>query len=238
MESKMRRVLLLLLLVGMGLGLSAQPRRVQNKPYIDLRRFHYGFTIGIHDQSLKLVNNGYIDPSTGQQWMAENDNHGLGFNVGVLGEWKLTDFLAVRAIPSLYFGSKHIKFLDLSSGNTESQNMKSTYIGVPVHLKFSAPRYNNYRPYVIAGVAPMYDLTKKRQERLLTKPLNLYVEVGLGCDLYMPFFKLIPELKFCLGLANVLERNRNDLTDNNLLIFTESVTKATSNMVVLSFYFE
>ena len=70
------------------------------------------------------------------------------------------------------------------------------------------------------------------------KPLNLFVEVGLGCDLYLPFFKLIPELKFCFGLSNILQKNRNDLTDRNLLIFTESVDKATANMVVLSFYFE
>lgn len=233
-----KRLTILLLLTCTVAALGAQTRRVQNKPYIDLRRFHYGFTVGIHDQSLKLLNNGYIDPATGRQWMAENDNHGLGFNVGVLGEWKLTDYLAVRAIPSLYFGTKHITFLDRTSGTTETQNMKSTYIGVPVHLKVSAPRFNNYRPYVVAGVAPMYDLMKKKQERLLTKPLNLFVEVGLGCDLYLPFFKLIPELKFCFGLSNILQKNRNDLTDRNLLIFTESVDKATANMVVLSFYFE
>lgn len=158
-----KRLTILLLLTCTVAALGAQTRRVQNKPYIDLRRFHYGFTVGIHDQSLKLLNNGYIDPATGRQWMAENDNHGIGFNVGVLGEWKLTDYLAIRAIPSLYFGTKHITFLDRTSGTTETQNMKSTYIGVPVHLKVSAPRFNNYRPYVVAGVAPMYDLMKRNK---------------------------------------------------------------------------
>lgn len=82
-----KRLTILLLLTCTVAALGAQTRRVQNKPYIDLRRFHYGFTVGIHDQSLKLLNNGYIDPATGRQWMAENDNHGIGFNVGVLGEW-------------------------------------------------------------------------------------------------------------------------------------------------------
>ena len=40
---------------------------------------------------------------------------------------------------------------------------------------------------------------------------NTYVEVGLGCDFYLPFFKLIPELKFCFGLANLLKKDRPDL---------------------------
>ncbi len=235
---KWKHTFVLLLLAALTGTLGAQTRRVQNKPYIDLRRFHYGFTIGVHDQSLKLQNNGYIDPATGQQWMAENDNHGLGFNVGVLGEWRLNPYLALRAIPSLYFGSKHIQFVEMGSGDIETQNMKSTYIGIPVDLKITAPRFNNYRPYVVAGIAPMYDLTRKRQENLLTQPFNLFVEVGLGCDLYLPFFKLIPELKFCFGLGNILEKNRNDLTDRNKLIFTQGVDRGTANMVVLSLYFE
>lgn len=56
--------------------------------------------------------------------------------------------------------------------------------------------------------------------------------------MYLPFFKLIPELKFCFGLGNVLNKKRNDLTDPTQLIYTESIDKATMNMVVLSFYFE
>jgi hypothetical protein len=66
----------------------AQERKVQHKPFIDERRFHYGFTIGFHDQSIGLQNNGFIHPETGEQWVAVNDRHGLGFSVGVLGEWK------------------------------------------------------------------------------------------------------------------------------------------------------
>ena len=55
---------------------------------------------------------------------------------------------------------------------------------------------------------------------------------------YMPFFKLIPELKFCFSMLDVLEKDRSDLRDENLKKFTESVDKAVSKMIVLSFYFE
>ena len=232
------RYLLLIYITCLATIAGAQQRRVQNKPFIDERRFHYGFFVGMHDQTLQLANNGYIDPATCKQWVAAADRTNFGFSVGVLGEWKMSRYLALRVLPSLHFGSKHISFRDLSSGDTDSQDMKSCYIGVPVDLKIAAPRFNNYRPYVIAGVAPMYDLTTSKQTKLRAKPFNLMLEAGLGCDMYLPFFKLIPELKFCFGLSNVLNKKRKDLTDPSQLIFTQSIDKATVSMVVLSFYFE
>ncbi len=219
-------------------GAAAQQRKVQNKPFIDERRFHYGFTVGLHDQGVNFENNGYIDPATGSQWLVENDRHSYGFSVGVLGEWRLSRYFSLRLIPSLHFGSKHLSFLDQATGHTASQDMKSTYISLPVDLKVSAPRFNNYRPYIVAGVSPMYDLTSGKHTLLRTKPLSLMLEAGFGCDFYLPFFKLIPELKFCFGLGNVLDKNRTDITDPTQLVYTQSVERATTSMLVLSFYFE
>ena len=235
-----RRVLLaglLLLAFGASRG-AAQQRKVQNKPFIDERRFHYGFTVGFHDQGLDLVNNGYIDPATGDQWLAAADRQNFGLNVGVLGEWKLSNYFALRLIPSLYFGSKHLMFRNLATGKTESQDMKSSYIALPVDIKVSGPRFNNYRPYVVAGVNPLYDLTAGKHTKLRAKPFDVMLEAGLGCDLYLPFFKFIPELKFCFGLGNILQKRRTDLTDLTQLIYTQSVDRASLGMVVLSFYFE
>ena len=233
-----KKYIIMWLLCWVSVGCFAQERKIQNKPFIDERRFHYGFTFGLHDQGLKLQNNGYIDPATGNQWVADNDKMAMGFSVGVLGEWKLNNYLALRLIPSLHFGSKHIKFHNLATQKYEFQDMKSTYIALPLDVKVAAPRFNNYRPYVIGGVQPMYDLTASKHTKLQTKPFNMMLEVGMGCDFYLPFFKLIPELKFCFGLGNILQKKRNDITDPTQKIFTESVDRATSNMFVLSFYFE
>ena len=236
LNSKWTLILALLMcLSGMA---RAQERKVQYKPFIDERRFHYGFFIGMHDQSLKLENNGYIDPATGAQWLVENDQQGIGFSVGVLGEWRMHKYLSLRLLPSLHFGSKHLTFRNLADGKREGQNMKSTYIALPLDLKVSAPRYNNFRPYVLGGVQPMYDLTTGKNTKLRVKPFNMMLEVGFGCDLYMPFFKLIPELKFCFGLNNILDKKRTDLLDPTQKVFTESLNGAVSNMVVLTLYFE
>ena len=58
---------LFILFTFITLGLTAQERKVQNKPFIDERRFHYGFFFGIHDQGIEFENNGYIDPVTGEE---------------------------------------------------------------------------------------------------------------------------------------------------------------------------
>lgn len=225
---------------------AAQQRRVQNKPFIDERRFHYGFFVGAHDQSMRLDGNGYVPSLTDlssadggqQQWVAQTDQTNFGFSVGVLGEWRINSNLALRILPSLHFGSRHVTFRELGTDRTEMQDMKSCFIGIPIDLKISAPRFNNYRPYVVTGIAPMYDLITSKQSQLRCKPFVLMLEAGMGCDMYLPFFKFIPELKFCFGLNNVLQKNRRDITDPSQLVFTQSIDRATIGMVVLTFYIE
>lgn len=212
--------------------------RVQNKPYIDLRPFHYGFSFGVHQQSIKLPNSGYIDPETGQQWFVSNDKFDPGFTVGLIGEWRINSNLAFRVLPTMHFVNKHLTFREVTTGLREYQDLKSTFISLPLNLKIAAPRHNNYRPYVTAGINATYDLTTKEQANIATKPLSLAFEIGLGCDYYLPFFKFCPELKFSFGFTDVLKTDRSKLTDKSKEIFTKSVKDAHTAMVMLIFHFE
>jgi hypothetical protein len=146
--------------------------------------------------------------------------------------------MSLRAIPTMHFGQNTVRFREQNSGETSKQSLKTTYIAVPVHVKFAAERFNNYRPYVTAGVSPMWNLTVKKQQQLLLKKFDFMIEVGVGCDFYLPFFKLIPELKFSFSPLNVLKKERKDLLDTNYLKFTQSVDEVTSKMITLSLYFE
>ena len=232
------RYFLLMATFALTLATMAQERVVQNKPFIDERPWHYGFHIGLHDQSLKLINNGFVDPATGAQWMAENDRQNFGFSVGILGDWRITRQLALRVSPGLHFGSKHIGFRNQVDGTKRSQDLKTTYVAVPIDLKIAAPRFNNYRPYLVGGFSAMYDMTNAKGEMLRTKALQTFMQIGMGCDFYLPFFKLNPELKFYFGLGDVLLHQRAELTNPEQQIFTQSLSNANSGMVVLTFYFE
>lgn len=215
----------------------AQTRKVMNRPYIDQRKFHYGFLAGMHLQDIELEQNGFID-TDGNEWYAETPNYEPGFSVGILGEFYLTKYLGLRIIPSMHFGTKNVTFRNNLNHEKQYQTIKSTYFSVPINVKFAAERFNNYRPYMVAGVTPTLDLTVKKQKQYLLTNTDVYLELGFGCDFYLPFFKFIPEVKFMYGLTNVINKKRSDITDETQLIFTQSVNKAQSKMIVFTFYFE
>ena len=233
----MKRVFTYILLLLLPLCAVAQERKVQNKPYIDFRRLHYGFFIGVHAQDMEFVNNGFVTEN-GETWYADIADYNPGFSVGVLANLRLNTYMSLRAIPTMHFGQNIVRFREQQSGETSKQSVKTTYIAIPVHVKFAAERFNNYRPYVTAGVSPMWNLTVKKQQQLLLKKFDFMIEVGFGCDFYLPFFKLIPELKFSFSPLNMLKKERPDLLDANYMKFTQSVDKVTSKMVTLSLYFE
>ena len=86
---------------------------------------------------------------------------------------------------------------------------------------------------------PTINVTKKTGDYLRTKPADFYLTCGFGCDFYLPYFKLNPEIKFCFGLTDVLDHERTDILEEpEKFKITQSLKKAVSRMVVLTFYFE
>lgn len=247
----MERLFTTLLACALTATMMAQERQLQNKPYIDLRQLHFGIHVGVHMQDMEFENVGpqTITADDGTQTtqtiLCDVDNWNPGLSVGVLAEWRINNHLSLRCAPAMHFGSKHLVFRNLSltddNGKPKevTQDMKNTYISVPIDLKFSSLRYGNYRPYVIAGVNQMVNLTGKDQDYIRLKRNDTMVEVGLGCDLYLPFFKLIPELKFCYSLTNSLDKKHaNSLQDPTQRAYANSVTHGQNKMIVLTFYFE
>lgn len=212
--------------------------KLQNRPYADLRRFHLGFSIGTHTEGLNLVHNGFVTDD-GEQWRVEQPGYQPGFCVNGLLSLRLSTYFSVRFSPGMYFGTRDLRFLELNTGETQRQSVKSTFVVLPVDIKASALRYRNARPYAVAGLMPAFDVSKRRSEYIQLKSADMYLSVGFGCDFYLPYFKFIPEVKFCFGLTDVLRHDRPDLEDDpTSLRFTQSLKKATSKMIVLTFYFE
>ena len=117
--------------------------------------------------------------------------------------------------------------------------MMQAFLFIPVDLKFSAPRFNNYRPYVVAGVSPMINLAGKDQDNVRLNRFDTMINVGMGCDFYLRFFKLIPEIKFCYGLTNVLDKNHvYDIEDTARRPFATSINDCRTKMFLFTLYFE
>lgn len=212
--------------------------KLLNRPYSDNRRWHLGFSVGLNTMDFSFHHNGFITEQ-GQTWFMEQPSFSPGFCVNGLFSVRLNNYFSVRVTPGMYFGNRVVRFLDTTGGQEEKQDIKSAYLVLPVDLKFSSQRMHNIRPYMVAGVMPAFDVMKKKTDFLRTNSTDFMLSVGFGCDLYLPYFKLIPELKFCFGLSDALNHDRPDLVDDPLRAgVSSSVKKATTKMVVLSFYFE
>ncbi len=212
--------------------------KLLNRPYADLKRWHLGFSVGAHVQDLSFTHNGYVTPE-GERWVAEVPDFSPGFCVNVLADLRLHRYFNLRFSPGMYFGSKAVEMIDYNSDQRNRQDVKSAYVTIPLDLKISGDRIRNVRPYVTTGVMGTFDVSKKRSEALMFSSTDFYLCVGMGVDLYLPFFKLNPEIKFCFGLTDILKHDRPDLTDDPATFkMTQSLEKVKSNMVVISFYFE
>lgn len=247
----MKRYFALYIYIFISLAVQAQNRTVENRPYTDLRPFHFGVLVGTHLQDIELVNAGPITytnaegneiPST---VTVDQDRWDPGFTVGVLGEFRINQHFQFRIAPAMYFGTRHLTFRNMSQTDingepiTEKQELKTAYISSALDLIFAAQRFNNHRPYLMAGVTPMLNLNGSKDDYIKLKKSDVYLEVGMGCDFYLPYFKLRPELKFLFGITDCYDSNHaNNIKDKNMLPYTLSAKEAHSKMIVLTFYFE
>ena len=252
LKDVMNRIFVTLTLLAAVLVCPAQERRVQNRPYTDLREFHFGVLVGTHLQDLELNNVGpqMIDLDDGngpveKTVSADQDRWDAGFTVGVLGELRLNSTLQLRMAPAMYFGTRHITFHNLTDRTIQGepteqvQELKTAYVSCAFDLIAAAPRFNNHRPYVMLGINPMLNLSGKDNDYIKLKRSDVFLEIGLGCDFYLPYFKLRPELKFMYSLTNSLDKNHaKDLQDKHMLMYTNAVDETRAKMIALTFYFE
>lgn len=228
-----------------------QERKVENRPYTDLRPFHFGVVIGTHMQDVEFNNVGpvtFIDKDGNEVnslVTVDQDRWDPGFQVGVLGEVRLGTYFAARIAPMMYFGNRHLTFHNFTAEaeggqiTEQRQDMKSVYVATVFDLIYSAKRFNNHRPYMTVGVTPMLNLLSRDNDYLRLKQYDMFFSAGVGCDIYLPFFKLRPELKFMWSMTNSLDsKHASRLKDANMLPYALSTDRSRTKMICLSFYFE
>lgn len=226
--------LLLLCFPGYMFG---QHRKLQHRAYADQRLFHLGFTLGLHTQDMILTQSGYLNDN-GEVWFSEIPHYTPGFSVGMIADMHLNRYLNLRTVPTLYLGEKYFVFREQTSGEEYDTQVRNNYLSLPLHLKISSGRIDNFRPYFLLGGYGSIELGSRKKQAVLLKPYDFGIELGVGCDFYLPLFNLSPELKFGFGLIDILETDRTDLTDESLQKYARSLSKATQRMITLSLHFE
>jgi hypothetical protein len=226
----MRKMIFLAMLLSLlPATASGQQQKLQKRPYADQKLFHLGFTVGINMQDLILRQSGYVNEN-GEVWFSEIPGYTPGFSAGIIADLYLNSFMNLRIIPTLHLGSKEPVFKEQASGETFETAVRNNYITLPLQLKLRAVRINNYRPYLLTGPYGSIELAPRKNQPVMLTPYDYGVEIGVGCDLYLPYFTLSPELKFCFGLNQMVKANQSK--------YSQSLAGATHRMIILSFNFE
>lgn len=216
--------------------LEAQRERIKLQPYADLKPYYLGFNVGVHTQDLRIHNSSFVTPE-GQALFADVPAYRPGFTVGVVGGKVLVPGVELRINPSLHFGDKPIAYSD-GRELVEEFNLRSTYLSIPVQLKYCAQRLNNVRPYVGVGMYTALSLGERKEALVRFRALDYGLVASVGCDIYMRYFKLSPELSFSYGLMNAVQTNRPEFAEDKRRYYTDAIRSGHNRMIALTFYFQ
>lgn len=200
---------------------------------------HFGFTLGVNYMDYRMALSGK------NSLRAETGQLDIGFLVGIVSELRITEDLGLRFLPGLEFATRRMVFThvpDVEENKMENFN-ESVYITLPLMLKYKAKRINNFRPYITAGPSLKYDFQKHdrvnpdKSVYFRTKPVDFFLEAGLGCDFYLPYFKFGVELRMALGLTNVLIK-KYDAKNPGYEMYTDALQKVNARVFTICFNFE
>jgi hypothetical protein len=162
-----------------------------------------------------------------------------GFNVGLVGDLRLHEYVNLRFEPGLYYTQRNLTFPGFTKSGDAKRQVGATYIHFPLLLKFSALRTGNVRPYLLGGVSSTMNLSSNskslddnKQEKFRVKPWTQNYELGFGVDLYLEYFKFSPSIRGVFGLGDELIRDNDPNSP-----WTGNVQSMKTRAVLINFTF-
>lgn len=207
------RIILSFLLIFFSYWGFAQRVKSLNLPSYDREPLHFGFSLAVNKADFVLTPaNVATKPdsvlSTGviPDW---------GFNLGIISDLRLHDYLTIRFLPALTFQGRAVEYLirptsatSLDDTYISKKKVESTLLDFPINLKLRSERINNTSVYLLAGGKFSIDLASqaktKNPDILKIDNRDYSIEAGFGFDFYLEYFKLSTEIKFSAGLKDRL----------------------------------
>lgn len=180
-----------------------------NLENFDKKRMYYGFFLGFNTYDFKID---YLNTPDVDIMVKTN----TGFNVGIVGDLRLHEYINLRFEPGLYYSQRNLTYSGFTKSLDREREVRSTYIDFPLLLKFSSKRTGNIRPFLVGGFSATLNLASNSkslddnyQQRFRVKPWTQNYELGFGIDLYMEYFKFSPSIRGVFSLNDELIRDNN-----------------------------
>lgn len=218
--------------------------RLTNLENFDKRRWSYGFFVGANAYDFKFdYDASYDNPVKNDVYVKEN----FGFNLGMIGNMRINEYMDLRLEPGLVFTGRTLSFnnFDNSADNPyeahgRSRKINSSYIHVPLLIKFSTRRLNNFKPFVVGGLSASYNLSSNEKNAddnygriFRMKTYTYYWEVGFGIDFYLYYFKFTPSVRGVFAMNNELVPDNRSPS-----VYTDGIHRMASRGIFLNFTFQ
>ena len=185
--------------------------RVQNDQNFDKKPLSWGYYFGLNSMDYNF------------DYQADQEDiqveRSVGFNVGIVGDLRLSEFISLRTEPGLVYTQRNLMYAPDARFDSESDLLRevpATYIYLPLALKFNTRRLNNVRPYVQFGVAAVTNLSSNEKNpddnfagQFRTTSSPFFYEMAIGVELYLYYFKFIPSLKGVFAMSDELVRDNS-----------------------------
>ena len=233
----MKKIVVLILLVFTSVGHSQTKGMFSYDPLVNLENFdksrvYWGYFLGFNSYGFK------IDYKNLQPKDIQVDNT-TGFNVGLVGDLRLQEYINLRFEPGLYYTQRNLTFPNFTRELDYYREVKSTYIHFPLLLKFSALRTGNVRPYLQGGLSTTLNLGSNSksvddnlQQRFRMKQWSTNYEIGFGIDLYFEYFKFSPSIRGVFGLKDELIRDNDPNSP-----WTSNIESLKTRAILINFTF-
>jgi hypothetical protein len=227
------RIPLVLFIILWNSG-GAKAQYQMNMEEHDAKSYYFGITLAGNNSNFKLFHDDIFLKQ--DSIMVAEPLKTFGFNLGLLGNVRLSEFFDLRLNPQLLFASKNLFYKENYPNRETTKTIESILISFPVQVKFKSDRIGNMRVYTIAGLKYDYDLASnasaRRAEDLVKIKAGDYgYELGAGFEFYFPSFIFSPEFKISNGFGNVHVKDPN-------LRYSNVIDKLQSRMLVFSIHLE
>ena len=198
----------------------------------DERPLHYGFFLaGNYTKFNRNYSQAFI---TGADTaFAISPKGAPGFGLGFIASYGISKYFDVRVLPSAAFYERSIDYR-FAKGSTNNQRIESTFLELPVLLKYKSVRRGNVRMYMVGGLKPSIEIGSNKKERtkdrLVTDNMDLSVEYGMGFDLFYTFVKVSPEIRFSHGIHDMLIKDTSP--------YSRGLDRLTSHTISIYLFFE
>lgn len=203
-------------------------------PLYDVQKFRFGYALMGNTAKMKFT--------TSEQYLMQDTMMGInsvffpGFGIGGVVSMRLLEHWDIRSMLNVTFAQRNIQY-DFKRGESRMLEIESTYMEIPVMLKFKSKRHNNIRLYTVGGITYRHDFVSEiDKDRSETNPVVAFYpntfsyDIGVGMDFYFEFFRFSPEIKICNAIGNQMVRDS--------YIYTQNLQRISPKLVVFSLIFQ